>query len=370
MTDVFERICFFIVFLLRRFVKALAVLFIGGVCAGGPYHESGISGYVDSAGRAVKVSEGVLNPLFAGWASGVAEYCPAGNVSDDWDDRVKALGPATGDNFDVVSLGDLNAAEIADGNEPGFITLVFDSSISDGEGYDFAVFENGIVSDYNTGDGSAAGEMFAELGYVEVSTDGEHFVRFGGVSLTAEQPGPYGTIEITDVYNLAGKHPNTISVCTGTGFDLGELWDREEVLSGLVDPDEINYVRIVDIPGSGEFFDDAVMFTDPNSYPSYYNYSDNHAIYDAWVTHDSGGFDVDAVGVLKEQLYRGDINLDGVVDYIDFVIMGNSWGAYFGDERYLRRCDISSVLDNVVDELDLLVLGYQWLSKESWTLRQ
>ncbi len=341
-----------------------------GFCLGGPYCESGISGYVDNFGRGAEVGAGVLNPLFAGWASGVAEYSPAGNVSDEWDDVEKCLGPATGDNFDVVSLGDLNADEIADGNEPGFITLVFDSAVSDGQGYEFAVFENGIVSDYNTGDGSAEGEMFAELGYVEVSTDGEHFVRFGGVCLVEEAPGAYGTVDITEVYGLAGKHPNTLSVCTGTAFDLGELSGRAEVLSGLVNLDEINYLRIVDIPGSGDFFDGAVYFTDPNSYPSYMNYSDVHAVYDAWVTHDSGGFDLDAVGVLKEQVYRGDINLDGVVDYFDFVILAGSWGSHFGEEGYLVRCDISSVRDNVVDEQDALELGSQWLCRESWTIRE
>ena len=36
-------------------------------------------------------------------------------------------------------------------------------------------------------------------------------------------------------------------------------------------------------------------------------------VYDAWVTYDSGGFDLEAIGVLQPQEYGGDINLDGLL---------------------------------------------------------
>ena len=54
------------------------------------------------------------------------------------------------------------------------------------------------------------------------------------------------------------------------------------VVNGLVDVDEINYVRLIDIPGTGAFKD-----------------SLGNSIYDASVTTGSGGFDLEAIGVLN-----------------------------------------------------------------------
>ncbi|AKB27731.1 Chitin binding protein [Methanosarcina siciliae T4/M] len=54
------------------------------------------------------------------------------------------------------------------------------------------------------------------------------------------------------------------------------------MLNGSVDLNSINYVRIVDIPGSGDFKD-----------------SQGNPIYDAWVTWGSGGLDLEAVGVIN-----------------------------------------------------------------------
>ena len=69
--------------------------------------------------------------------------------------------------------------------------------------------------------------------------------------------GAYGTIEIGNVHNLAGKHPNAGGICTGTPFDLDDLAGHPDVVSGTVDLNAIRYVRIVDVPGNGDFFDDA-----------------------------------------------------------------------------------------------------------------
>ncbi|AKB27733.1 Chitin binding protein [Methanosarcina siciliae T4/M] len=54
------------------------------------------------------------------------------------------------------------------------------------------------------------------------------------------------------------------------------------MLNGSVDLNSINYVRIVDIPGSGDFKD-----------------SQGNPIYDGWVTWGSGGLDLEAVGVIN-----------------------------------------------------------------------
>lgn len=220
-----------------------------------------------------------VNPIFAGWASGVVEYRPSTTRIDrQWTDPAKALGPVTGDNFDIVSLGDLTAAEIAAGASPGFITLSFAIGIGNGAGADFVVFENGFIS---LGGAGVAGQVFAELAFVEVSTDGVNFARFPSISLTADLVGAYGTVDPTDVYNLAGKHVNAYGDSWGTPFDLNDLADDASVVAGLVDLNRINYVKIIDIPGDGSRTD-----------------SEGRPIYDAWYTWGSGGFDLEAIGVI------------------------------------------------------------------------
>lgn len=267
-------------------------------------------------------------------------------VAASWKVLTKALGPVTGDPLDIVSLGDLSQDQINQGVPPGQITLVFGdpqnsndpNHIRDVDGYDFVVFENAFLSTWTKPEyGIIAGKMFAEIGYVEVSSDGVNFARFPSVSLTSGPAGAYGTIEISNIYNLAGKHPNAYSVCTGTPFDLSEIADEPNVVSGLVDINNISYVRIVDIPGSGNFYDDAARYIDPCTWPNWGNYSQDHPIYDAWVTIGSGGFDLEAIGVLRSQQYSGDINLDGIVDYEDLLILANAWLKHFGQDGWVAR---------------------------------
>ncbi len=331
----------------------------------GPYTETGVNGYIGDDRRHADPcdADAILNPLFSGWATAVAAYVPAPDVDPVWRNASKALGPATGDNIDIVSLGDLEQEQIDANEPPGYIVLSFNEPIQDVNGYDFAVFENGFISGYNTGDGSVKGEMFAELAYIEVSTDGNNFVRFPSVSLTTEAVGAYGTLEISDVFYLAGKHPNAGGVCTGTAFDLNVLADDPCVIGGVVELNNINYVRIVDIPGSGDFNDWAVKHIDPNTGT---NYDSNHPIYDAWVTWGSGGFDLNAVGVLKGQDYSADINLDGQVDMFDFALLRSAWRSHFGQTNWIGRCDLAEPADLVVDEFDLGEFSEQWLGKESW----
>ena len=134
----------------------------------GPYTEGGVNGYVGSDfkhANPLSDLDAVLHPIFRGWATGVDQYQPSDTEwTSDWDDPNRALGPASGDHFDTVSLGDMDASEISAGDEPGQITLVFGdpykpndpNHIRDVNGYDFAVFENGFLSEtllqkgYNT----------------------------------------------------------------------------------------------------------------------------------------------------------------------------------------------------------------------------
>ncbi|MHC4665646.1 MAG: hypothetical protein ACYS9T_06775 [Planctomycetota bacterium] len=367
------------VFRLRSSILFLAV-YLCLTCGAwaGPYTEVGVNGYIGEDRRhanPLSDADARLNPIFRGWAMGFENYLPADDVwSGDWDDPTKSLGPVTGNNFDVVSLGDLSAAEISAGQPPGEITLVFGNPsdandanhIRDVNGYDFAVFENGFLSNYNTGGGSVQGQMLAELAYVEVSSNGVDFVRFGSVSLSTGAVGPYGTIEVSDVFNLAGKHPNAYGVCTGTAFDLRELANHPLAENGAVDINDIHYVRIVDIPGSGDFLDSAVEHVDPNTWPSWGTYDANHAVYDAWLTEGSGGLDLEAVGVLEEQEYSADINLDGAVDFFDFALLGSAWGKHFGQAGWVGRCDMAEPKDLVIDGKDLAMFADQWLMVEKW----
>jgi hypothetical protein len=249
---------------------------------------------------------------------------------------------------------------------PGQITLYFEEPIRQGNGYDFVVFENGFVSNVNLGTGSIAGQMLAELAYVEVSSNGNDFLRFPAVSLTPEAAGVYGTIEISNIYNLAGKHPNAYGICTGTPFDLKEIAEDPKVVSGLVDVNDIRYVRIVDIPGSGDFNDEAMLNIDPGTSPAWDFYQNNHPIYDAWLTFGSGGLDLEAVGVLREQNYSADTDLNGIVDVSDFELLISALDSHFGSPGWIARCDLAEPEDLVIDISDVAVFLDQWLKAEQW----
>ncbi len=333
-----------------------------------PYTEAGVNGYIADDRRHASPQDpsAVINPIFRGWATEVVSYQPAPGVDPQWADPDKALGPATGNSFDIVSLGDLDQQQIDAGVPPGQITLSFSEVIRDVNGYDFVVFENALISELDTTTGSVTGQMFAEFGYVEVSSNGKDFVRFPAVSLTTEPVGPYGTIEISNVYNLVGKHPNANGICTGTPFDLQEIADHPDVISGVVDINRIEYVRIVDIPGSGDFYDEAVTQINPCTWPSLDNYTNNHPIYDAWLTWGPGGLDIEAVGVLQEQNYSADINLDGIIDTSDLELFLSAWRSHFGQANWLTRCDLAQPKDYVIDAADFDVFVSQWHNVETW----
>ncbi|MGK7898536.1 MAG: hypothetical protein AB4058_21020 [Microcystaceae cyanobacterium] len=267
--------------------QAIAQTFSGSTNDPGKI-DSGIPGFVGTDGLGVVSSNNIVNPIFQGWATGFTNYLPAPDVSDEWKTPEKTLGEVTATFDGIASLGELTAQQITNGVSPGQITLTFDAAIINGNGADFAVFENGFGFD-------DTGNLFAELAYVEVSTNGTDFVRFPSISLTPSSLGPQGQIDPTQVYNLAGKHVNNgvilsdnsfVQTSWGTPFDLDVLTDFSLVQSGVVNLNQINFVRIVDIPGNGTFFD-----------------SENRPIYDPWPTPipGSGGFDLEAVGVINAQ---------------------------------------------------------------------
>lgn len=168
------------------------------------------------------------DPALAAWASGVAGY-QAGPMD------YKDPGAGTADyGFPTDVLGD--AGSIFSLGDGGWITLTFPAPIIDGPGDDLVVFENGF--EYNGG-------VFMELGFVEVSSDGETFARMPALCRHDVQPGPWDVSPAGDFYNLAGNFVG------GTGFDLADLaaCGDSDVLSGAVDLQNITHVRIVDVIG-------------------------------------------------------------------------------------------------------------------------
>ncbi len=341
----------------KQILSVATILFVLSVVAyAGPYTEQGVSAFVDSNGMPSSSDDpnSIINPVFKDWAASIVSYEPTPGVylrDPCFYDPNMALGPVTGDLFDVVSLGDLNDAQIEANVPLGQITLGFNAPVYNGSGCDFVVFENGWgpVSE---------GKYWCELAYVEVSSNGIDFIRFPSVSLTAQLTGRYGLIDITDIYNLAGKFGEDYSeeqiIFFGTPFDLSEIANDPLVLSGVVNINDIKYIRIVDVVGSGNFYDEATHF----------GYSANHPIYDPWLTWGSEGFDLESIGILHSHRYHGDIDLDGIVDFKDLFIMVNSWLKQTGEEGWVPNCDIAEPKDGIVNFLDYAVLAGDWLKME------
>lgn len=207
---------------------------------------------------------------FVAWATGcVAEPGPmnitnpnAGMAGAGWP-ASNVVGPPQG-TYGVACLGD-----------GGVATVTFGSPICNREGPDFAVFENGFPN------AQAPDMWFLELGFVEVSSDGEHFFRFPAYSntQTTTQVGGMGCIDPSQIHNLASKY----GAMYGTPFDLDEVPDDP-----LLDKNNITHVRIVDVIG--------------NIDPEYATYDcQGHPVNDPWPTpFASGGMDLDAVGVIHD----------------------------------------------------------------------
>lgn len=296
------------------FGAVLLILFLDAIAAAGPF--------APAAGQPGSTAIHMSDSMFSAWATGVVvergykdiSHPEFGLVSGG--DEADCLGQTTGQLYEVVSLGD-----------GGIATLTFANPITNGHGYDFAVFENS----YN--------DTFLELAFVEVSSDGENFFRFDSVSLTEpnEQVGGFETLDTTDVNNLAGKY----RLGYGTPFELEELAG----IDGL-DVSTITHVRIIDVVGctqSADFNNDRLVMLDDFAILSVaygsedtdenwdrrcdiargYNIIDvndvaqfmfqwltewssmdslGNKINDPWPTDfDVGGFDLDAVGVINEK---------------------------------------------------------------------
>jgi hypothetical protein len=194
------------------------------------------------------------------WATGVASYLPGTGVSDPkWMMPSQAFGPAGTDTTAVVVLGN-----------GGTITLTFDSPITDGDSWDFAVYENSFASD-----------VYLELGFVEVSSDGSHFARFDSAFQSSVTPCGSCSGTAAEIGGLAGSY----MVGYGTPFDLAALRNSPLVRAGAVDLTAIKYVRVVDIVGDGTTLD-----------------SFGRGIVDPISSGPTAGFDLDGIAVLNQRM--------------------------------------------------------------------
>jgi hypothetical protein len=202
--------------------------------------------------------------IIIGWANGIELTRGLMNKSNpsagyaSYGDKLDAIRSDESTTYDIVSLGD-----------SGVAILTFDRPIQNELGPDFVVFENGFV------------DNFIELAFVEVSSDGIHFFRFPSTSEapTNVQIGPFDMSDCRYFNNLAGKY----RLGYGTPFDLEELSST----NGL-DISSITHVKIIDVIGSlnpliGSFDSHGTIINDlfPTEFPS-------------------GGFDLDAVGVIHQ----------------------------------------------------------------------
>jgi hypothetical protein len=283
------------------FILALLVFSVMPYCLAGPYPPP--------PGEPGSTAVYMTDENIVSWADEVVDFT-AGVEADPNYSSDKALGPAFGGSYDVVCLG-----------RGGEITLSFSCGIGDKVGYDFLVFENAVT------------DRFLELGWVEVSSDGNNFFRFRNHSLTPDKLGPFGGLDTTDISGFAGKYRHSY----GTPFDLQELRDA----SPLLDVDNVYYVRIVDVVGDGNSLD-----------------TNGNQIYDPYPTIGTAGFDLDAVGVINT--ISSDLDEDGKVDGNDLLIFTQAWLSLEGDGNWDGRCDLGWPRDGAINYRDYMLVADKW----------
>ena len=218
--------------------------------------------YPGPAGQAGSTAIYKDSSVFVAWATGC-------KIQRGWQDISNtSLGTTTvGDSS--MALGKALSNAVVSLGDGGIATCTFAKPISNGPGFDFAIFENSID------------DTFLELAFVEVSSDGINFFRFNSHSLcdTTVQTGGFGSTDTKKISNLAGKY----RAGYGTPFDLMEIMPNPGI-----NRDAVTHVRVVDVVGSIS-----------NAYARRDFF--NNKINDPWPTaFPSGGFDLDAIGVINQ----------------------------------------------------------------------
>lgn len=184
------------------------------------------------------------------WADGLAAYIP-GAFAGYGVDRLPGvvLGRPRGRG---ALRGGVHTLSLGNG---GSVTLSFrDNVLFDGPGDDLIVFENAFFV------GDEGGAIFEELAWVEVSTDGRDWVRFGYDPVTRE-----GLAGREPVYSSPRNDIDPLSPeAGGDRFDLAQ--------TGL---SFVRFVRIIDVDGA---------IFDPG---------------DVVAPGSKGGFDLDAIAAIN-----------------------------------------------------------------------
>jgi len=214
--------------------------------------------------------------IFIGWAT----ECTVTRGYQDISDVTLGITTVGDSTFAIDKAGVNGVISLGDG---GSAILTFNRPITNGVGWDFAVFENSF------------NDLFLELAYVEVSSDGINYVRFPAISNTQDtiQVNGFGELDATKINNFAGKYRGNY----GTPFDLEELRNSPQL-----NIDSITHIKIVDVVGCVQ---------------SQYATRDSQGkiVNDPWPTpFPSGGFDLDAVGVIHQTpLSVNDLNYDQLI---------------------------------------------------------
>ncbi|PIE22304.1 MAG: hypothetical protein CSA62_12890 [Planctomycetota bacterium] len=180
------------------------------------------------------------------FATIVYSYKP-GLGTGTFNDPSKALGApkgagASSGSFDVVTLG-----------VGGSLTLGFAAPIMDGPGADFIVFENGFYVGQTL-------RCFAEVFFVEVSSNGKDFARFPVSYVGPNASGPFAAFLVGSWRGLGGTTPvlahsvlrpgidaRDAARAGGDAFDLSDLKQHPLVKAQKLNLHRITHLRLVDL---------------------------------------------------------------------------------------------------------------------------
>lgn len=136
----------------------------------------------------------------------------------------------------------------------GHLTVQMAVPVRDGPGVDLLVAENAFAT-------GGFGQVFGEVAFVEVSSNGVDFARFPARYRGPDvDPGAFGVVDLAHYENLAGTvpvlagsaafpnaDPEDIVEAGGDAFDLADLRADPLVGAGLLDLQSITQVRLVDV---------------------------------------------------------------------------------------------------------------------------
>lgn len=221
---------------------------------------------------------------------------------------------SSGDSSRALGIADADVVSLGDGGEA---ILYFSNPLVNGDGPDFAIFENGFRNPVDSN------EAFLELATVEVSNNGINYFPFLAQchnDTVLQIPGAGTYMDARKVHNLAGKYVTYF----GTPFDLDEL---SMILS--LDVNNIQYVKIKDVTGSlaSPFCTrdgNAQLINDP--YPTPFA---------------TGGFDLDAVAVIHHKFPTAVQNIPTIQEEL-FYPNPATTRIYFKNADYTKYSILSS----------------------------